>query len=46
MSKQNTPKIFFTDLDGTLLTTEKKVSPSTKQALKDLKITLLNSRHN
>ena len=34
MSKQNTPKIFFTDLDGTLLTTEKKVSPSTKQALK------------
>lgn len=34
MSKQKTPKIFFTDLDGTLLTTEKKVSPSTKQALK------------
>lgn len=28
-----TPKIFFTDLDGTLLTTEKKISPKTRQEL-------------
>ncbi len=28
-------KIFYTDLDGTLLTSEKKVSPRTMQALKD-----------
>lgn len=29
-------KIFFTDLDGTLLTTEKKISPATRQALDNL----------
>lgn len=28
-----TPKIFFTDLDGTLLTSEKKISPKTRQEL-------------
>lgn len=27
------PKIFFTDLDGTLLTTDKKISPRTRQEL-------------
>lgn len=30
----NTPKIFFTDLDGTLLTTEKEITPATRTALK------------
>lgn len=31
--QHRTPKIFFTDLDGTLLTTEKKISPKTRQEL-------------
>lgn len=31
--QHKTPKIFFTDLDGTLLTTEKKISPKTRQEL-------------
>ncbi|WP_342756363.1 Cof-type HAD-IIB family hydrolase [Kineothrix sedimenti] len=30
----NKPKIFFTDLDGTLLTKEKKITPATMEALK------------
>lgn len=33
MFQHRTPKIFFTDLDGTLLTTEKKISPKTRQEL-------------
>lgn len=31
--RHRTPKIFFTDLDGTLLTSEKKISPKTRQEL-------------
>lgn len=34
MNKQPCPKIFFTDLDGTLLTTDKKITPSTMDALR------------
>lgn len=33
MEKQANPKIFFTDLDGTLLTTDKKITPATMDAL-------------
>ncbi len=33
MNQQNNPKIFFTDLDGTLLTTGKEITPATRQAL-------------
>ncbi len=31
--RRRMPKIFFTDLDGTLLTTEKTISPKTRQEL-------------
>lgn len=34
MLRQTTPKIFFTDLDGTLLTKEKTITPATVSALK------------
>ncbi len=34
MNKQTTTKIFFADLDGTLLTTEKQITPATRSALK------------
>ena len=33
MNKQPYPQIFFTDLDGTLLTTNKKITPATMDAL-------------
>lgn len=33
MTNTNTPKIFFTDLDGTLLTKEKQITPATMAAL-------------
>ena len=33
MNKQPYPQIFFTDLDGTLLTTDKKITPATMDAL-------------
>lgn len=33
MTNTNNTKIFFTDLDGTLLTTEKKITPATMEAL-------------
>lgn len=34
MKQNSAPKIFFTDLDGTLLTKEKKISPATMDALR------------
>ncbi len=33
MMKERSRKVFFTDLDGTLLTDEKKIKPDTKQAI-------------
>lgn len=34
MEKPSNPKIFFTDLDGTLLTTDKRITPATMDALR------------